>query len=68
MQATGLKASFCATGQTGVLISQRGIAIDAVISDFISGAAEWLSPETEPGRVAKLLRVKVHYFIHLFQG
>ena len=49
MQAAGLQASFCATGQTGVLISQRGIAIDAVISDFISGAAEWLSPETEPG-------------------
>ncbi len=48
MQAAGLQATFCATGQTGVLISQRGIAIDAVISDFISGAAEWLSPETEP--------------------
>ena len=48
MQAAGLDAKFCATGQTGILISQRGIAIDAVISDFISGAAEWLSPDSEP--------------------
>ena len=48
MQLAGLKATFCATGQTGILISQRGIAIDAVVSDFISGAAEWLSPDTNP--------------------
>ena len=40
----GVNADFCATGQTGVLISGRGFAIDAVISDFIAGAAELLSP------------------------
>ena len=38
-----------ATGQTGVLIAERGLVIDAVISDFVSGAAEWLSPANEPG-------------------
>ena len=45
MRKRGMKADFRATGQTGVLIAERGIAIDAVISDFVSGAAEWLSPD-----------------------
>lgn len=48
MRKAGLAADFRATGQTGVLISGRGVAIDAVIADFISGAAEWLSPANEP--------------------
>ena len=48
MRAHGMKADFRATGQTGVLIAERGVAIDAVIADFISGAAEWLSPENDP--------------------
>lgn len=48
MQEAGLDASFCATGQTGVFISGRGVSIDAVVADFISGAAEWISPATEP--------------------
>ena len=48
MSKRGLKADFRATGQTGVFISGRGIAIDAVVADFISGAAEWLSPANEP--------------------
>lgn len=48
MRERGLDATFCATGQTGVFISGRGVAIDAVVADFISGAAEWLSPPTEP--------------------
>jgi D-glutamate N-acetyltransferase len=47
MNERGYKSSFCATGQTGVFISGRGVALDAVIADFISGAAEWLSPETD---------------------
>lgn len=48
MREAGLDANFCATGQTGVFISGRGLAIDAVIADFISGAAEWISPATAP--------------------
>lgn len=43
LQARGLKASFVATGQTGILIAGKGIAVDAVISDFISGAIEMIS-------------------------
>ena len=45
MKDHGMKASFKATGQTGVLIAESGIAIDAIVSDFISGAVEWLSPD-----------------------
>lgn len=44
MRGRGLDAEFRATGQTGVLIADRGVAIDAVVADFISGAAEWLTP------------------------
>lgn len=46
LQQRGYKAEFCATGQTGVLIAGRGVALDAVVADFISGAAEWISPAT----------------------
>ncbi len=45
MRAAGFDAHFKATGQTGVFISGRGVAIDAVVADFISGAVEWLSPD-----------------------
>lgn len=48
MQKRGLDAEFRATGQTGVLIAGRGIAIDAVVADFIAGAAEWLTPANAP--------------------
>ncbi|MEQ9643127.1 MAG: N-acetyltransferase DgcN [Alphaproteobacteria bacterium] len=48
MRARGWDADFRATGQTGVLIAERGVAIDAVIADFISGAVEWLAPEAAP--------------------
>lgn len=48
MRACGMKADFRATGQTGIFIAGRGIAVDAVIADFLSGAAEWLSPANEP--------------------
>jgi uncharacterized NAD-dependent epimerase/dehydratase family protein len=41
-------ATFRATGQTGILIAGGGIPIDAVVSDFVSGAAEMLSPDNEP--------------------
>jgi uncharacterized NAD-dependent epimerase/dehydratase family protein len=44
MQARGFDAEFRATGQTGVFISGRGVAIDAVVADFISGAVEWIAP------------------------
>ena len=42
LQHRGQDAMFLATGQTGVMISGRGITIDRVISDFVSGAVEEL--------------------------
>jgi uncharacterized NAD-dependent epimerase/dehydratase family protein len=43
----GVNANFRATGQTGIFIAQSGVPVDAVIADFISGAAEWISPARE---------------------
>ncbi|WP_299329554.1 DUF1611 domain-containing protein [Parasphingopyxis sp.] len=40
----GVAATFRATGQTGILIDGHGVAMDAVVSDFIAGAAEAQSP------------------------
>lgn len=48
MRAQGFDADFRATGQTGIFISGRGVAVDAVVADFISGAAEWISPAADP--------------------
>jgi len=45
----GVDADFRATGQTGILIAGAGIPIDAVVSDFVAGAAELLSPDAAPG-------------------
>jgi uncharacterized NAD-dependent epimerase/dehydratase family protein len=41
----GFETDFRATGQTGILISGRGIPMDAVVADFEAGAAEMLSPD-----------------------
>lgn len=48
LREQGGKADFRATGQTGIMIAGSGVAIDAVVADFIAGAAEWLSPANEP--------------------
>src|SRR6185437_2326641 len=48
MTRRGLKADFRATGQTGILISGTGVAIDSVVADFISGTAEAVSPANAP--------------------
>ncbi|MEF3107566.1 DUF1611 domain-containing protein [Raoultella sp. WB_B2P2-3] len=46
--ARGIDANFRATGQTGIMIAGGGIAIDAVVADFIAGAAEALTPDARP--------------------
>ena len=47
LRDAGLKSTFRATGQTGIMIAGRGLPIDAVVSDFVSGAAETLSPDND---------------------
>lgn len=49
LQDRGVSADFRATGQTGIMISGSGVAIDAVVADFVSGAAETLSPDAPEG-------------------
>ena len=41
----GLKSVFVPTGQTGIAIAGWGISVDAVVADFIAGAAERLVVE-----------------------
>jgi uncharacterized NAD-dependent epimerase/dehydratase family protein len=38
----GLRSEFVPTGQTGIAIAGWGISVDAVVADFIAGAAEQL--------------------------
>ena len=45
----GRAVRFAGTGQTGILIEGWGIAVDAVIADFIAGAAERLVLEAAEG-------------------
>jgi uncharacterized NAD-dependent epimerase/dehydratase family protein len=41
----GLRSVFVPTGQTGIMIAGWGIAVDAVVSDFLAGAGERLVVE-----------------------
>ena len=45
----GVRVGFAATGQTGILIEGWGIAVDAVVADFIGGAAERLVVQAAEG-------------------
>jgi uncharacterized NAD-dependent epimerase/dehydratase family protein len=38
----GINVAWAATGQTGILLRERGICIDRVVADFMGGAAEEL--------------------------
>ena len=47
MIARGMKATFRPTGQTGILITGDGVPLDAVVADFMAGAVEWLTPDSD---------------------
>lgn len=47
MNARGLKSTFRATGQTGILITGNGVPLDAVIADFMAGSVEYLTPDND---------------------
>lgn len=47
MRERQMKATFRATGQTGILVTGSGVPLDAVIADFMAGAVEWLTPDND---------------------
>jgi len=47
MRERGMKATFRATGQTGILVTGDGVPLDAVIADFMAGAVEYLTPDND---------------------
>jgi len=47
MRARGIKSTFRATGQTGILITGDGVPLDAVVADFMAGSVEWLTPDND---------------------
>ncbi|MEP3632952.1 MAG: N-acetyltransferase DgcN [Shimia thalassica] len=47
MRERGLKSTFRATGQTGILITGDGVPLDAVIADFMAGSVEYLTPDND---------------------
>ena len=48
MLSRGQRATFRATGQTGILITGDGVPLDAVVADFMAGAIEHLTPDNAP--------------------
>lgn len=68
MRDAGMNADFRATGQTGVFISGRGAAIDAVVADFISGAVEWISPAADDAEHWDLIEGQGSLFHPSFSG
>ncbi|MGH7558273.1 MAG: DUF1611 domain-containing protein [Gemmatimonadota bacterium] len=46
----GHRAVFAPTGQTGLFIDGKGLAVDRVIADFVAGAAERIVLENAPGQ------------------
>ncbi|HBB85843.1 MAG TPA: DUF1611 domain-containing protein, partial [Sulfitobacter sp.] len=47
MREKGMKSTFRATGQTGILITGEGVPLDAVIADFMAGSVEYLTPDND---------------------
>ncbi|RLK02828.1 N-acetyltransferase DgcN [Ruegeria conchae] len=48
MRKRGMKSTFRATGQTGILVTGQGVPLDAVIADFMAGSVEYLTPDNDP--------------------
>jgi len=62
LQSRGVRSAFVATGQTGILVSDAGAAIDAVPADFVAGVVEKLV--LEAAREAEVVIVEGQGAIH----
>ena len=47
MRERGMKSTFRATGQTGILVTGSGVPLDAVVADFMAGSIEILTPDND---------------------
>ena len=47
MRERRIKCDFRASGQTGIMIAGKGVPMDCVVADFVTGAAEVLSPDND---------------------
>ncbi|MCT4557908.1 MAG: DUF1611 domain-containing protein [Pelagimonas sp.] len=47
MRERGMKSTFRATGQTGILITGDGVPLDAVVADFMAGSVEYITPDND---------------------
>jgi len=56
LNARGVRTRFVPTGQTGIMLEGWGIGVDAVVADFIAGAAERIT--VEGGRDADVVLVE----------
>jgi uncharacterized NAD-dependent epimerase/dehydratase family protein len=56
LNARGVRTRFVPTGQTGIMLEGWGIGVDAVVADFIAGAAERIT--VEGGRGAEVVLVE----------
>jgi uncharacterized NAD-dependent epimerase/dehydratase family protein len=48
LRTRGKRTEFVATGQTGILLAGRGLAVDRMVADFVAGAAEALVLDAAP--------------------
>lgn len=55
LAARGVRVGFAPTGQTGILIEGWGISVDAVVADFVSGAAESVTLQAAEGNEVVLV-------------